>query len=94
MYKADVVLARVLKSGKADEGNIVGDCCVVIEWKCTPTEGAEREGSCYAMHLCDVTKRRKFLVLTVSDILVKVLDQTSQSSRRTKRPTREIGPSS
>ena len=70
--KADVVLARVLQVPQQPEENIVEDFCVVIEWKCNEIEGAEREGTCYALHLCKATKRRRYLVLTVSVSQVEV----------------------
>ena len=70
--KADVVLSRVLQVGQHPAENLVDDFCVVIEWKCNETEGAEREGTCYALHLCKATKRRRYLVLTVSGTRVEV----------------------
>ena len=70
--KSDIVLAKTQTYDTKPENNSLVDYCVVIEWKCNPKEGADREGAHYAMQLKDAIDRSKFLVLTIARSHVEI----------------------
>lgn len=65
--RSDVWLFKIEQAfGAADKGNLPSDFSAVMEWKNAQTEGADREGSHYAMSMKKGIGRQRFLVFVVA----------------------------